>query len=109
MAHNGFTILDSNQLTTQNGFLKFDLNLLTTQKASRILIQNNSRLKKETFRIFIRINSRLNDAIYSQFRMTILGHSTLLLTWYDLFGVSTQVLTSYDLFRLSAQVPSPTN
>ena len=32
------------------------------------------------------------------FAWTFLGHSILLLTWYDIFWFSTQVLISYDLF-----------
>ena len=40
---------------------------------------------KKFFRILIPINSWLNDAIHSQLRLTFLGHSTLLLTWHDVF------------------------
>ena len=66
MTHNGFTRIDSNQLTNQSRFLKFDSNRLMTQKASRFFIQINSRLNK-LFRILIRINSWLNDVIHSLF------------------------------------------
>ena len=108
MTHNGFTRIDSNKLTTQNGFMKFDSNRLMSQKASRILIQINSQLRK-LFRILIPINSWLNDAIHSQFRVTHFVHSTLLMTWYDLFGLSTQVLTSSDLFGAFDSSSFPTN
>ena len=47
---------DLTQLMTYNGFTRIDSNKLMTQKASRVLIQINSRLKKLS-RLLIQIGS----------------------------------------------------
>ena len=59
------------------------------------------------FRILIRINSWLNDAIHFQFRLSFFWGFIFTADSVDLFGLYTQVLTYYDLFlELLTQVPS---
>ena len=75
------------------------------------LIQINSRLKKPPEFLFKSTHDSKknfsecwfesthdNGAIHSQLRMSFLGYSTLLLTWYGFFGLSIPGLTSYDPF-----------
>ena len=79
-----------------------------------ILIQIDSRLKRfqnfdsnqltaqSTFQNLDSNHSWYNEAINSQFRVT-------LLSWLTFLGPSTQALNSYDIFWLSTQMPSPEN
>ena len=85
MTHDGFTGPDSNQLMTQNRFLKFDLKSTHDSNSCRILIYIKSQLK-QAFGIIIRINSWLNHAIHSQFRMTFFLAFNFTVDLVDLFG-----------------------
>ena len=100
------TRIDLKQLTTQNGSLKFDSYWLPTQKLPEFWFKSTHGSKK-LFRILIRTNSWLNDAIHSQFRMTFLGIQLHRWIGITFFGLSTQVPSrQIDLSQLMTQAVS---
>ena len=66
---------------TYNGFTRIDSNQLTTKKKSRIFIQTDSWLKKLSG-IFIRWSHDSTIQIYCWFRWPFLGFQPILLTFF---------------------------